>query len=67
MGKLEHRGLSPVFIAYKITFWGINAGRRFSGTQRYAIVIDRKEGTANISSNANRTLFVPIGGLLFAL
>ncbi len=40
---------------YKVTSWG-----RFSG-QSYAVVIEGKEGTANISSEFNRTLFVSIG------
>ena len=36
---------------YQITSWS-----KFSG-QRYAVVIDGKEGTANVSSRFNRTLF----------
>ena len=42
--------------AYKVTSWG-----RFSG-QEYTVVIDGKEGTANISSSFNRTLFISVGG-----
>lgn len=39
---------------YKVKSWS-----RFSG-QKYSIIIDGKEGTANISSRLNRTLFVSL-------
>jgi len=42
--------------SYKIKSWG-----KFT-KQRYSIVIDGVEGTANISSNSGRTLFVSVGG-----
>ena len=41
---------------YKTTSWS-----RFSG-QSYTVVIGEKEGTANISSRFNRTLFISVGG-----
>ncbi len=40
---------------YKIKSWGKHIG------QRYTVVIDGVEGTANISSKFGRTLFVSIG------
>ena len=40
---------------YKVTSWG-----RFIG-QSYTVVIDGEEGTANISSGFNRTLFISVG------
>lgn len=39
---------------YKVKSWG-----RFTG-QKYTVVIDGKEGTANISSRSNCTLFVSL-------
>ena len=41
---------------YKTTSWS-----RFS-TQSYTVVINGKDGTANISSRFNRTLFISVGG-----
>ena len=41
---------------YKVTSWG-----RFTG-QSYTVIIDGKDGTANISSKFNRTLFISVGG-----
>ena len=41
---------------YKVTSWG-----KFI-KKSYAVVIDGKEGTANISSEFNRTLFISVGG-----
>ena len=45
------------------TFWYVDGvekyHRRFSG-QKYSIIIDGKEGTANISSRLNCTLFVSL-------
>lgn len=41
---------------YKVTSWG-----KFI-KQSYAVVIDGKEGTANISSSFNRSLFISVGG-----
>lgn len=41
---------------YKTIFWS-----RFGG-QSYTVVIDGKEGSANISSRFNRTLFISVGG-----
>ena len=47
---------------YKISSFGW--GKRVTGMrgQSYTVVIDGLEGTANISSRLNRTLFVSIGG-----
>ena len=41
---------------YKVTSWG-----RFTG-QSYTVIIDGKDGTANISSKFNRALFISVGG-----
>lgn len=44
--------------------YSVNSSGIFSVFDRknYTVVIDGLEGTANISSNVNRTLFVSIGG-----
>ncbi len=44
---------------YSVDSWG--RFRAFKG-KNYKVIIDGLEGTANISSNFNRTLFISIGG-----